>query len=375
MACGRKYIWILIACAMILTVTGCDNNGQKPTPVEYVLYAGVHGGGGSGNAYVAIIDCTADSILDSFPVPAREILAMSASPEGKYLATNARWIWDTRSRSQVAMITPPFAGGLFPPGGKEFLAPHRDSTGIYSIPGFELKEYINTELRYGAVIPNLPLVIGVDDIDPTGPDPSVLRVVNYETREIVDSIMLAPYPGESAMIVFRLVPSPDGKHFYAEANGSRGDELVCYDIDSRKILFHRPVYAATGYCRVTPDGRELWLTDAGFLGLQGWPPYIFILDALSGVPLDSIDMRGFYPDVVPNHQYRSFEPQDIRFLPTGEKAYVNCSQYVNGHLQPLLVIDTQTREVIKLLFDEITWHGNRYDFTYLVESIDLGPKP
>jgi hypothetical protein len=42
--------------------------------------------------------------------------------------------------------------------------------------------------------------------------------------------------------------------------------------------------------------------------------------------------------------------QDIRFVPDGFKAYINCGSFFKGS-QPILVINTQTRHVDRLIFD------------------------
>jgi hypothetical protein len=93
----------------------------------------------------------------------------------------------------------------------------------------------------------------------------------------------------------------------------------------------------------------------------GWPQAIFVYDAMTGALVDTVSIRGFNPGP---HE----EPpvaQDIRFLPDGSKAYVNCGSIFKGN-QPILVINTHTRHIDRLIYD---------DFRNLAFTIDIAPRP
>jgi hypothetical protein len=73
-------------------------------------------------------------------------------------------------------------------------------------------------------------------------------------------------------------------------------------------------------------------------------------------------MRGFNPD--PHGE--QLVAQGIRFLPDGFKAYVNCGDIINIGSQPILVINTRTRHVDRLIYD---------DFRHLAFTIEIAPRP
>ena len=91
---------------------------------------------------------------------------------------------------------------------------------------------------------------------------------------------------------------------------------------------------------------------------------VVVLDAMTGITLDTIATTGFYPDSL-----KRLAPQNILFRPGTEphetKAYVNCGGFDYGK-QPLLVIDVKTRSIEKTLFS---------DFGKLAEFIAIGPRP
>lgn len=151
---------------------------------------------------------------------------------------------------------------------------------------------------------------------------------------------------------------PDGRHVYVTPRERGSPAFLCYDLDEERIVFEQWDVAAGGSPRVTPDGGEVWLPGAT------WDPYPFVtglitvLDATSGSVLDVISLDAYRsPGVI------SLTPREIRFHPSGKKAYVLCGGNGPG---ALLVIDVRTRSVVKSF-----WHEDRrWPF-----DIDLGPAP
>ncbi|HUU44707.1 MAG TPA: hypothetical protein VM118_03150 [Acidobacteriota bacterium] len=137
---------------------------------------------------------------------------------------------------------------------------------------------------------------------------------------------------------------------YAAARTPRGYRLVCYDLDREEVVFEFPIPLGR-LPRLTPDGKELWIPNY-------YDENITIYDAEDGEFLDVISLSDYRP--LGTH---GATPLMIRFLPSGDKAYVTCGSDTPG---PLLVIDVQKREVTKAFFvDEL-----RYPV-----FLDVGPAP
>jgi len=136
--------------------------------------------------------------------------------------------------------------------------------------------------------------------------------------------------------------------------------LFCYDLEEDSAIFDVPIYAPYGGIRVSPDGQEVYFTDPGALPDFDGPPYIFIYDAYEGTLLDEISLA----DLDTSHAApRPLFAYDIRFHPAKPKTYVLCGS--NKGMGPILVIDTNEREITKWFFPKLD-HRPR--------SIDIGPK-
>lgn len=122
--------------------------------------------------------------------------------------------------------------------------------------------------------------------------------------------------------------------------------VFAYSLREQRIVYRANLYSAFGRCKLSPNQRELWVTDPGPPPLFGdaWPGHILVLNATTGAVLDTIHARGL-DDEFPDIRWRV---DDIQFVPERTKAYVNCM--FRG---PILVINTKTREITKhLLHDE-----------------------
>jgi hypothetical protein len=62
---------------------------------------------------------------------------------------------------------------------------------------------------------------------------------------------------------------------------------------------------------------------------------------------------------MPLHAY------SVRFHPEKSKAYVGCGDMFKGGIGPIVVIDTENRQIEKLIFP---------DLHHTAQFIDLGPK-
>ncbi|HUU47034.1 MAG TPA: hypothetical protein VM118_15005, partial [Acidobacteriota bacterium] len=180
---------------------------------------------------------------------------------------------------------------------------------------------------------------------------------DYRNRRVHDRWDFADAFPEREIGIRRFTLSPDRTRVYAFGDTPEGAVLFCYALAERRLIWETRILTPLGYLRFTPDGKELWRTDKGFVD---WPiiaGYIFVHDPTTGAVIDSISMFGYASDPLPG--------REIVFTPDGRKAYVAASdtRYSTG---PVFVIDVAKREITDLLFD---------DFQHLPYWLSIGPAP
>jgi len=343
----------ILACEVL---PGC-NKGTDPKPLpKYLLYAATTASGSS-EGWVAVIDCATDSVIDSISRGFQSEPGIVASPDGKYFAVLGSGrppeIFDAVTRTQIKYLSSPSIGPLFLPSARIVLSPGPDSTLVYDIPGFNLKEVWPRPQWDIEPVGSLGRFASAK---PTRPDPYPVEFVIFNPDgSPIDSFVISP-DSDTLQVAPTFTFSPDGTRFYGVAfKGFRGG-LACYDLISHTLLFFQRTNYSFRHCRVSPDGQEVWTTDPG--DLHGFSPdhlgSIYVYDAFTGMLKDSVSV--YYPGF-----NRTLMPWNIRFLPNSEKVYINCVG-----LQPILAINTRTKKVERLIFP---------DFNRWALEIDLAPQP
>jgi WD40 repeat protein len=334
----------------------------EPGPGKYRLYAAVPG---DPDGWIAVIDCATDSVIDTLRYGFQRTPGVVASPDGRYLGVigsgRPPLIWDVASRAPIGYFSAPTLFPTFLPEARLVIGTPYESTLVFSLPSLTPMDAWPVELVDAQRVPGRSWVMGAEHrgYPPPGDDWSKLAVYDYAEGREIDSVIISPDEQGVGFQVSNFCLSPDGRRLYALGGGAGGGpSLVGYDLGHRQLLFRQQLYSAVGNCRVTPNGREVWITDPGS-GFESpiFPGLILIFDAATGTVLDTITTVGYPP--------RPTQPlyvQDIRFTPTGEKAYVNCIKWGT----PILVIDTQTRQITKLIFG-----GSRN----MAGWIDVAPVP
>jgi len=360
-----KLIVVMTIGVFLLSASGCSKKSSKPQQVQYRLYSGVQ----EPNDLVQIftIDAETDSLIDSIAYPGT-FAWVAASPDGKYLAVvsgkNTK-IYEPAGLSLLHEISCYFPPAFYSQKGQLF-GLGESSFKFFDYSTFELidEDPSPFDTVYPAILENLQTIPGGNLIccqvvyldgtmDSTGfmiYDPSDRRIIKWWST-------LRNAEGGNYQIVLRYHMHPDGRRLY----GCCGTHLFCYDLFGDSVIFDRTVYSPFGAVRVTPNGNEVYFTDPGLPNQFYTPGKIFIYNADDGSLLDEIslldlDTTGVYPS--PLYAYQ------IRFHPEKPKAYITCGYMLKGP-GPLLVVDTDKREIIKWIFPLMD---------HLPEWIDIGPK-
>ncbi|MEW5701392.1 MAG: hypothetical protein AB1792_04100 [Candidatus Zixiibacteriota bacterium] len=349
---------MLLAGALALA---CSDKGTEPKPGSYRLYVAKTG---DPEGWVAVIDCATDSVVDTLRYGfQRDGMGIVASPDGKYLAVTGSGrrplIWDVAGGAPIGYLSVPMMPPAFLPDIHAVVGTPFDSTLVYSLPTLAPTTTWPVELIWAEKVPGKPWVMGIDQRQSSVPndDESKLAIFDYQENQEIDSVIIEPDDQGVGFQVTRFTLSPDGRRLYAVGGGAGGGpSLIGYDLERRQVVFRRALSVAVGYCRVTPDGREVWVSEHGFLWQTPiYPGHVIAFDAQSGHPLDTIKTDGLGP--TPND---GLAVLDIRFLPSGEKAYVNTY-----HSGPVLVIDVRTHTIERFI---LTSGGSAH-------AIDLAPVP
>lgn len=354
--CRTSLWWRLILIVTSGCLANCANERAiAPIPQHYRLYAGMHGGPANPSGWIGVFDCDSDSLVDSLTYPGMSVAhAGYASPDGKYLATQEAGrqtrIWDIQNGTQVVMLPRSHFSVSFFPEDSLVLASAVDSTYIYRLPSFDLDTVIPIRLWYSKRIPNSTKILAVSARGPTTRpvDLSLLVVFEISSRSLTDSIVIESDPEGFGFDVLSFDLSQTGNTLYAVgASPSGGRWLIGYDLIGRSIMFRRELASANGSCRVSWDGRDVWVTDPGSNWVIDpvWPGLTLVYDALSGNILDTIPTKGIYqgsPD-------QPLFVKDIRFVPGSDKVYV-ATGLSSRTGYPLLVVDSKSREIEQILF-------------------------
>ena len=337
----RGLISVAIACSLF----ACGSDDPVHTPVEYLLCAGVRPGG-----WIGVFDCKNDSLVDSLGYPGMLAPWLYASSTGKYVASaesgRPTRIWDLRSRTQAGELESPEQVLFLDDRDALLTSNHIDTVKTYSIPGFAVDTSIWLRLSHPVRLAAGALAVGVrlrGRVDFPA-DQSQIAVIELNTLKLVDSFTV---DDGSEPVQFRWIePSRDGSVLYLLGADWSSPSVIAYSLRDHRVVFRTNLYSALGSCKLSPDQRELWVTDPGPPPTFGeaWPGHVLILNATTGAILDTIHTRGL-DDEFPDIRWRV---DDIQFVPGQDKAYVNCL-----YRGPILVIDTKSKEITRfLLHDE-----------------------
>jgi len=372
---SRYVVAVIIACGLLAAGLSCAKKVTKPKPVEYRLYASGPWDKENGATYIYVIDAEADTVIDTLRYQDdHAYLGITASPDGKYLGIvggqpNSR-IYDASTLTMLAELNHRDYLAFVPEAGV-IIGDGYHKLRLYDYHTFELIHEEDQCLEIPQIFPGQSVAYGLESYTPGSMDSTGFVEYDCREREVLRSWPpFARRGGGKHEIIFRCFHiGPDRHRIYAtsgitSSDGARiGYTIFCHDFDADSAIFEQPIYSPYGFVQVSPDGREVYLTDPGFPPSEApTPGKIFIYDAGNGALLDEIslldlDTTGYRP--------RPLFAYGIKFHPEKPKAYVACGNPMKDAPGTILVIDTDKREIIKYIFPELD---------QIVEWIDIGPR-
>jgi len=231
---------------------------------------------------------------------------------------------------------------------------------IYCIPDFTLIRYDSSNLTGSAAIDeenHLAYIRGTTN--PANSESTYVAAYDYVQGEIVDQWFIKDSQNSIANIC-TIDIHPDGRRLYS-ITGSRtdGSQVICYDLAERKTLFWCDIYSQTGWLKLSPDGKEIYVTDPGYFEDINSPGTVYIFDSDDGSYIEGISLFGYGPSIT-----EPLYATPIIFTPTGEKAYIGSGRAERGS-GTISVIDTQTRDIVKNIWPNLG---------HFIWQLKVGPK-
>jgi hypothetical protein len=360
------FISLILAFLFYSCCEDCPTGPVQPKPYRGWLYATDFE-----SEWLYKIDIETDSLVDSVQYVADEIYspgAIGVSSDGQYISVSYHdtyltdrltIIYDAQTLDEIHRLEGEY-GPLFITHENLYVGFAYDSIHFYSLPGFN-RIYSDSTPSVGLPIlrsdKSLIYLYGV--LNPARFDSTFIAAYDYQSMEIVDQWFIHD-SRDTLVTIYAYDIHPDGQRLYCVTLSKYdGINITCYDLQEREIIFQTPFSTTTGSLKLSPDGREMYVTNPGYPMQDEIPGIIFVFDTETGNYIDGISLYGQveYPTA-------PLYATPIVFTPTGGKAYVGSGRHGQG-TGTVSVIDTRERKIIKNIWP---------DMGHFIQSLCIGPK-
>jgi len=237
---------------------------------------------------------------------------------------------------------------VFAAGHNLLLGMGYDSIRTISLPDFQIIDsHPAKRIWHPVLVEEDSLIYGVIDhaLD------SIIAY-NYVTRRIHQTWPVRNKFGDP-IFLRHIDVHPNGKRvfFLGSDNVDPFGMFGCYDLPSSSLMYtYRQLFTDFGDVKVSPDGRDVYVTDpGGSLMPYPAPGTVYVFDADNGSYITGISLYGL--GTYPGNPLPAFW---MVFAPTGGYVYVSAGDPTKAH-GTVLTIDTDERRVINLTWPEL-WH-------------------
>ncbi len=353
-----RYTLLVIVTASVWLVS-CDKDCPTcPEPDD---------GRSQGRAYIAIpdgingiyvIDLGTDSVVDSvkFGEDGGGIIRVTA--DGRFVLASATddifRVFDARDMSTVSTVP---AFGLFEliRSDSAILGQYSDEFTVYSLPDLDTILHAQLPLRstryhYSESRREVYTLRGSD----------TLVAISVDSLVIVDQ-WLVRSGGVSQYYLNNFTIGSDGQLAYFAATGQSSALFITYNLETRQIVATHPINGPVGRIAVSPDGKEVWITDPWTSRTPWVSNGIWVFDGRTGQFKRTISLVGY----LPGDPLEPLIARAIEFTPDGKNVIVGTGDYLTQR-GTVLRISTLTNTVEKIYFPDF----QRYPY-----DIAVGKKP
>lgn len=155
--------------------------------------------------------------------------------------------------------------------------------------------------------------------------------------------------------------SHDDRFAYFTATGATSALFITYNLETRQIVATHPINGPVGRIAVSPDGKEVWVTDPWTSRTPWVSNGIWVFDGRTGQFKRTISLVGY----LPGDPLEPLIARAIEFAPDGKNVIVGTGDYFTQR-GTVLRISTLTNTVEKIYFPDF----QRYPY-----DIAVGKKP
>ncbi len=360
-------ITILIVSGLLAIIAGCSEDCPTcPTEPTVEHYRGYLYYAEYNPSFYSIykLDMETDSIVDSLELPLGEDGGVfDVSSDGKWLAVRdvafdfyaARtWLYDARDFSLVGEV-PTSPSPHFDLARGWIVGSRADSHSTYvTVLTFPAMSLVYEDTVDGFIGLYLDRERGY--FYGIGSSESDLAYkffrYDYVNRQLEEISIIYPN-GDTIQVIGSCLDSKRKRVFFkgiAQLSPTSGLAITgAYDLEHKELLWTHSMMTFSGGLAVSPDGNEVYVTDSG-PGMSSLNPgAFFVFDAHSGTLLQAISTYGYR-----DNPYSPLSTTDAIFSPTGEKAYVAAGGQEGRQGASLLVVDTKTRNITKIISSDLS---------------------
>ncbi len=324
-------------------------------------------GRSQGRAYVAIpdgingiyvIDLETDSVIDSVKFGEYGGGDARVSRDGRYLLTSATdqqfRVYDTRNMSIVA-ASPAFGSFELVRSDSAILGQYYSMLTLVSFPDLDTLLQRDVSVR--------PISVRYSEqrrVAYTLRGADTLVAVSVDSLVVVDEWIIRSGQ-ESSFYLNSRAFSHDDRFAYFTAYGPGSALFVTYNLETRQIVATHPINGPVGRIAVSPDGKEVWVTDPWSIRTSWVSNGIWVFDGRTGRFKRTISLVGY----LPSNPMEPLIARAIEFAPDGKNVIVGTGDYLTQG-GTILRISTLTNTVEKIYFPDF----QRYPY-----DIAVGKKP
>ncbi len=324
-------------------------------------------GRSQGRAYVAIpdgingiyvIDLETDSVIHSINTGSYGAANIRLTADGRYALASVSGdifkVYDARDMS-VVQTGPAFGSFELVMNDSAILGQFSRSFTLFSFPDLDtiLHKEANVRpisFRYSARKRAAYTLRGAD----------TLVAVSVDSLVVVDEWIIRSGQESSFYLNSRAL-SHDDRFAYFTAYGPTSALFITYDLELRQIVATHPINGPVGRIAVSPDGKEVWVTDPWTIRTSWVSNGIWVFDGRTGRFKRTISLVGY----LPSDPMEPLIARAIAFAPDGKNVIVGTGDYLTQG-GTILRISTLTNSVEKIYFPDF----QRYPY-----DIAVGKKP
>lgn len=344
---------LIVGLAVAVMVVGCDTGptGPRPHAGQYSFYG--QDDWSMGITRLNPSTCALDTVADTFMY----FFAQTVSADGRYLiavASESLVVYSIANRRVERVVHVRGMDASCSPDGRLMAVTGRNGVGltILNLPGYDTR-YTNDSLNVSTSVFSHDSRT-VYCLDNSLPRRQVVRI------RIVPTMSVKPVPTPTIPgALIQVVPSVDEKLLFLYSTWSwDGCSFGVWDVAGDSLIYLSNFSPGFGWIAVSPDGRNVFYTNAGNLHIDGTlPPSAFFRYDIATNSVEEISTRGLANDSTTGGDFLPIGP--LAITPDG-RSLVGIRAVVGADA---VVYDIRCREITNYCYFN---KGNNKTYFYSI---------